>query len=64
MKGILTSIHPTGYWRSLGSSQDFTDQIFEDCVDVIHTDIVGVWSLRGEHGVCLSPHLVVIFCLG
>ncbi|KAH9977505.1 hypothetical protein BJV74DRAFT_860737 [Russula compacta] len=33
------------YWRSLWSSRDFTNQILEDCVDVVHTDIVEVWSL-------------------
>lgn len=63
MKGILTSVPHIGYWRSLGSSPDFTDKIFKDCADVIHTDVVGVWSLR-DHGVCLFPHLVVSFYLG
>jgi hypothetical protein len=63
-EGNFDTFHPyIGYWRNLWSSPDFTDQIFEDCVDVIHADIVGVWSLRDADEVCLSPHPVVIFCL-
>jgi len=33
------------YWRRLGSSEDFTGQTLANCVEVIHSDIVGVWNL-------------------
>ncbi|KAH9003566.1 hypothetical protein EDB86DRAFT_3100095 [Lactarius hatsudake] len=33
------------YWRGLGSSNDFTDQAMENCVNVIHEDIISVWNL-------------------
>ncbi|KAH9018535.1 hypothetical protein EDB85DRAFT_2294485 [Lactarius pseudohatsudake] len=32
------------YWRSLGSSKDFTDQTLASCVNVIHEDIISVWN--------------------
>ena len=55
------SILPIGYWRGLSSSQDFTDRPLEDCAGVIHVDIVDVWNLQDRDGVCLSPHVVVLF---
>lgn len=51
-----------GYWRILWSS-DFANQILEDCVDVVHTDIVEVWSLDDRDKVCLSLHLVIVVLL-
>ncbi|KAI9456398.1 hypothetical protein BJY52DRAFT_1187916 [Lactarius psammicola] len=39
-----SSLAYVGYWRGLGSSQDFTDQALESCVKVIHEDIINVWN--------------------
>ncbi|KAH9977502.1 hypothetical protein BJV74DRAFT_153229 [Russula compacta] len=33
------------YWRSLRSSRDFTGHSMENCLDVIHDDIIYVWNL-------------------
>jgi len=33
------------YWRNLWSSLDFTDQTLENCVNVIHFDIIEIWNL-------------------
>ncbi|KAF8489079.1 hypothetical protein F5888DRAFT_1211977 [Russula emetica] len=41
------------YWRRLGASQDFAGQTLADCVEVIHSDIVGVWNLPDKDR-CLS----------
>jgi hypothetical protein len=40
-----------GYWRTLGSSDDFAGQTLAHCVEIIHTDIVGVWNLPDKDGV-------------
>ncbi|KAN0136280.1 hypothetical protein V8E53_005885 [Lactarius tabidus] len=34
------------YWCSLGSSQAFTGQTLESCVNVIHEDIINVWNFE------------------
>lgn len=49
-----------GYWRRLGSSEYFAGQTLANCVEVIHSDIVGVWNLPDEGRVCL---LFIIFVL-
>ncbi|KAF8492151.1 hypothetical protein F5888DRAFT_1731217, partial [Russula emetica] len=36
------------YWRNLWSSLDFTDQTLENCVNVIHIDIVEIWNLHDK----------------
>ena len=59
---LTRSILHIGYWRGLWSSQDFTDKIFEDCVDVIHIDIVNVWNLRDDVGVRLFSYQVYLTC--
>ncbi|KAH9057192.1 hypothetical protein EDB87DRAFT_1632991 [Lactarius vividus] len=33
-----------GYWRGLGSSNDFTHQTLANCVNVVHEDIISVWN--------------------
>ncbi|KAI0246085.1 hypothetical protein BJV78DRAFT_197290 [Lactifluus subvellereus] len=33
------------YWRSLGSSDEFSGRTLEECTEVIHSDIVDVWNL-------------------
>lgn len=43
-----------GYWRSLGSSRDFTDQSLGSCVNVIHEDIISVWNFDDRERVSLS----------
>ncbi|KAI9438741.1 hypothetical protein H4582DRAFT_195156 [Lactarius indigo] len=42
------------YWRGLGSSQDFTDQALESCVNAIHGDITNVWNFDDKEGYLLS----------
>ena len=43
-----------GYWCSLGSSQDFTGQTLESCLNVIREDITNVWNFEDEERVCRS----------
>ncbi|KAI9456389.1 hypothetical protein BJY52DRAFT_1276672 [Lactarius psammicola] len=45
------------YWRSLGSSQDFTGQALESCVNVIHEDIINVWNFDDRERYLLSSDL-------
>ncbi|KAF8267147.1 hypothetical protein EI94DRAFT_1731317 [Lactarius quietus] len=42
------------YWRSLGSSRDFTNHTLESCVRVIHEDIVNVWNFDDREGYLLG----------
>jgi len=42
------------YWRSLGSSRDFTNHTLESCVKVIHEDIVNVWNFDDREGYLLG----------
>ncbi|KAN0136292.1 hypothetical protein V8E53_005897 [Lactarius tabidus] len=42
------------YWRSLGSSQDFTGQTLESCVNVIREDIINVWNFDDSEGYLFS----------
>ena len=48
--------------QRVSHNQDFTDKTFENCVDVVHTDIVNVWNLRDNVGVCLFPYPVYLTC--
>ena len=41
-----------GYWRSLGSSQVFTGQTLESCLNVIREDIINVWNFEDTERVC------------
>ncbi|KAI0293728.1 hypothetical protein B0F90DRAFT_1821856 [Multifurca ochricompacta] len=43
------------YWRSLGSSPDFTDRSLENCVSVIHDEIVEVWNLPDKDRYLWNP---------
>jgi len=36
------------YWRSLGSSQDFTGETLESCLNVIREDITNVWNFEDK----------------
>jgi hypothetical protein len=36
----------TGYWESLASSLPFWGRPLEDCLKVIHTDIVTIWNFN------------------
>jgi len=47
---------PLGYWRNLWSSLDFTGQTLENCVNVIHVDIIEIWNLYDKRRVS-SPHV-------
>ncbi|KAH9172740.1 hypothetical protein EDB89DRAFT_1963392 [Lactarius sanguifluus] len=55
-----SAYHPTcslacvGYWRSLGTSQDFNDQALASCVNVIHEDIINVWNFDDKEGYLLG----------
>ena len=40
------------YWRSLGSSQAFTGQTLESCLNVIREDITSVWNFEDKKRVC------------
>ena len=53
-----------GYWRRLGSSEDFAGQILADCVEVIHSDIVGVWNFPDKDKVYLFFRRDFLACLG
>ena len=61
---VVSNIHPLnienilknisarkGYWRNLGSSQDFANRTLESCVTVIHEDIITVWNFDDRGGV-------------
>jgi hypothetical protein len=37
------------YWKGLASSASFAGQALEKCLDVIHGDIITVWSLDDPH---------------
>jgi len=37
------------YWKGLASSTSFTNKAMEQCLDVIHGDIVTVWSLNDPY---------------
>ena len=53
------------YWRALWSSDDFRGQTLANCIEVIHTDIVGVWNLPNYDRVCLFFSVrAVLLCLG
>jgi hypothetical protein len=41
----------TGYWSGLLSSVDFTQKKLQQCLDVIHRDIVAVWNIRDPNDV-------------
>jgi hypothetical protein len=47
-----SSLAYVGYWRSLGSSQDFTEQALKSCLNVIHEDIINVWNFDDSERVC------------
>ena len=49
-----------GYWRSLWSSMDFADQTLNNCVNIIHTDIVEIWNMNDRTRVS-SPVLLYRF---
>ncbi|KAH8979846.1 hypothetical protein EDB92DRAFT_1902620 [Lactarius akahatsu] len=60
IQASIEHYHPTcslayvGYWRSLGTSQDFNDQALASCVNVIHDDIINVWNFDDKEGYLLS----------
>ncbi|KAH9003545.1 hypothetical protein EDB86DRAFT_2893126 [Lactarius hatsudake] len=60
IQASIEHYHPTyslacvGYWRSLGTSQDFNDQALASCVNVIHEDIINVWNFDDKEGYLLS----------
>ncbi|KAG2125445.1 hypothetical protein DEU56DRAFT_570816 [Suillus clintonianus] len=37
------------YWKALASSTAFQSRRMQDCLDVLHTDIVTVWNFRDTH---------------
>ena len=47
----------SGYWRSLWSSFDFTDQSLKNCVNIIHDDIVEIWNMNDKTEVCFLSYL-------
>ena len=51
-----------GYWGGLASSDDFTEQTLEICVEVIHADIVSVWNLPDKDRVRLSFYHGCLAC--
>jgi hypothetical protein len=54
-----------GYWHRLGSSEVFAGQTLANCVEVIRSDIVGVWNLPDMDRVCLFfPVVIAVLCLG
>ncbi|KAF8474332.1 hypothetical protein DFH94DRAFT_695408 [Russula ochroleuca] len=48
-----------GYWRGLWYSDDFAGQTLADCVEVIRTDIVGVWNLPDKDKYLSNPEFKV-----
>jgi hypothetical protein len=42
---------PSEYWKGLAASASFTEKALEKCLDVIHEDIITVWSLDDPHRV-------------
>ena len=46
----LTVYHP-GYWKGLASSVSFPGKTLEQCLEVIHGDIVAIWSFEDPHKV-------------
>lgn len=48
-KGPLVYVE---YWRSLKSSQAFTGQTLESCLNVIREDITNVWNFEDKKRVC------------
>jgi len=70
MSSSIIKFHPTmslateGYWRGpdLWGTDDFAGYTLENCIEVIHSDIVGVWDFPDNDEVCLfSPSW--LFCL-
>jgi len=59
MSPSIIKFHPTsslateGYWRDLWVTDDFAGYTLENCIEVIHSDIVGVWDFPDTDKVCL-----------
>ncbi|KAG5644396.1 hypothetical protein DXG03_008563 [Asterophora parasitica] len=49
------------YWRGLASSFHFPGNTLEQCLDVIHTDIVTVWNFRNDHHKLSGKCYIVIW---
>lgn len=44
------------YWRGLLSKTDFTGRKLQQCLDVIHRDVVSVWNIRNSSVGPFPPH--------
>jgi hypothetical protein len=51
------------YWNSLASSASFADKALEKCLDVIHDDIITVWSLDDPHRVSVLMRYLLDYIL-
>jgi hypothetical protein len=48
---VITHLHISGYWSGLLASTDFTGQKLQQCLDIIHSDIVSVWNIHDSANV-------------
>jgi hypothetical protein len=49
--GFVQIVICTGYWSGLLSSEDFAQKKLQQCLDVIHHDIIAVWNIRDPNAV-------------
>ena len=49
--GFIQDVTYSGYWSGLISSTDFTGKKLQQCLDVIHHDIVSIWNIYDSDGV-------------
>jgi len=62
MSPSIIKVNPTrslvteGYWRDLWLTDEFAGHTLEECIEVIHADLVGVWDFPDKDRVCIfSP---------
>jgi hypothetical protein len=60
----MRSVATEGYWRDLWVTDDFAGYTLENCLEVIHNDIVGVFDLPDKDRVCRFSVLNVLFTEG
>jgi len=45
-RNMVPDISFQGYWRAVIAGADFPGLKIQDCLGVIHTDIVNIWNFR------------------
>ena len=58
-QNLLSESHFVEFWKKLPSSADFPYHSLDECLDIIHQDILSVWNFNAETEVSIisSPCL-------